>query len=112
MSVGNQYNKGTLDNQLTSLATQLRDVMDQIRKLQAPVLAGGQAFLVNNGYTTTANPENPGSQSDAQFAQNLWGYLNTLQGIYYGLVQQGGTGGTGASDFNFDSALSAVWGGQ
>jgi len=30
-----------------------------------------------------------------------------LAGVYYGTVQQGGTGGTGAVLFNFDNALAA-----
>lgn len=33
------------------------------------------------------------------------GYLSTLAGIFYGTVQQGGTGGTGATTFDFDDAL-------
>jgi len=40
------------------------------------------------------------------------GYMNTIAGCYYGTVQQGGSGGTGATEFNFNNALSVLWGGQ
>ena len=43
--------------------------------------------------------------SDALYKANLMG--GNLAGVYYGTVQQGGTGGTGAVLFNFDNALAA-----
>jgi hypothetical protein len=43
--------------------------------------------------------------------QTMVGYMNTLGQVYLGQVQQGGSGGSGATLFNFNDALSALWGG-
>lgn len=44
--------------------------------------------------------------------QTMVGYMNTLAQIYLGQVQQGGSGGSGATMFDFNDALSSLWGGQ
>jgi hypothetical protein len=72
----------------------------------------GLAYLESIGYSGTANPDNPGGVSNAALALSMISYLNTNAGVYFGTVQQGGTGGTGAILFNFGQELSQVWGGQ
>ena len=70
------------------------------------------AALTAIGYSNAPDPANPGGVSDAALAAQYLGYMSTLGGIYYGVVQQGGTGGTGATTFNFDNALSPLWAGR
>lgn len=101
MAVGNQSTVATVDNILSTLAVQLREVCDNIRK-QATYLNGlGLSGLETIGF----------AQPDAQAVLNNMGYLSTVAGCYYGTVQQGGSGGTGATLFNFDNALSGLWAG-
>jgi hypothetical protein len=103
-----------MNNIITSLAVHLRDVMQDILQLNLSVngQAQGLAYLTAIGYSNAANPANPNNKSDAQLALDTIAYLNTVAGCYFGTVQQGGTGGTGASVFNFNQQLAAVWGGQ
>jgi len=103
-----------MDQTLSSIATQYRNLCQTMRDLSTQVngQAAGLAYLEGLGYTNTANPLNPGGISDAQYALNVVNYLSTLAGVYYGTVQQGGTGGTGAIDFNFDNAFSPLWANQ
>ena len=114
MSVGNQSTKASVDQTLSSVAVQLRNVMQMIDNLNTQVNGGGAglAYLQGIGYGNTSNPGNPGSQSDAAYAETIIGYMNTVKGVYEGTVQQGGSGGTGASTFDFDTALAPLWAGQ
>ena len=114
MPVGAIIGSGQIDNIITALAVQLRDVMRHISDLNLTVNGAGTglAYLQSIGYSNTANPANPGGVSDAALALSVIAYLNTVAGCYFGTVQQGGTGGTGASVFNFNQQLAAVWGGQ
>lgn len=111
MSVGLQFNKDQVDSKLTSLAVQMRNVMTYVGYLNTQVngQGNGLAVLEAAGYSADANPDNPGSQSDAAYALQKLAYLNTVAGVYYGTVQQGGAGGTGAAEFDFDNALSTLW---
>jgi hypothetical protein len=102
MTVGETLTQAQVNNLLTQLALQVRNVMDQIRMQQTPVLNMGQTGLEGLGYSST----------DATTVLTLFGYLASLSQIYYGQLQQGGTGGTGAIEFDFDNALSAVWAGM
>lgn len=72
----------------------------------------GHGYLVSIGYSDTPNNKNPGGVSDAVYAQTLVAYFSQVAGVYYGTVQSGGTGGTGAINFNINSALSGTWNGQ
>jgi hypothetical protein len=114
MPVGATIGSGQVDNIITNLAVNLRNIMRQISDLNLAVngQAQGLAYLTAIGYSNTANPANPNNKSDAQLALDTIAYLNTVAGCYFGTVQQGGTGGTGASTFNFNQQLAAVWGGQ
>jgi len=111
-AAGNQPTMQTVLDNLTGLALNLRNTNDATRMRMSEISTMGVAGLVKLGFGSAPNPDNPGGVSDAQYIFNLYGYLNTNAGVYYGTVQQGGTGGTGASTFNFDSALSAVWAGK
>jgi len=114
MPVGAVIGSGQVDNIITNLAVNLRNIMRQISDLNLAVNGGGAglAYLQSVGYSGASNPANPGSVSDAALALSTIAYMNTVAGCYFGTVQQGGTGGTGASTFNFNQQLAAVWGGQ
>lgn len=106
MSVGVQTSNVGIDQSLTDLAVGVRNVMAKIARLNTLVTNGvvGDALttLEGMGYNPT----------DAARALALIGFLNTVSGVYFGSVQQGGAGGTGASVFDFDNALSVLWAGQ
>lgn len=112
MSVGNQLSKAYVDQLLSDNAVMLRAMAARAQNLMTMVNAGGDlhAALVALGFDATPNPENPGGVSDADAATAYIGYMNTLAGIYYGTVQQGGDGGTGAEKFNFHQAFAPLWG--
>lgn len=114
MSVGNQLDKETVDSTLTQLAVGYRELASKAMRLQVMIEGHGdpQTVLESIGYDATANTANPGEQSDAAWAQQCIDYLYTLAGVYHGTVQQGGSGGTGASTFDFHNALSLLWGDQ
>ena len=107
MPVGSAIGSGQVDDIITALAVRLRDTMRQISNLNLAVngQGAGLAYLESIGYSGTANPANPGNVSDAQLAQNMISYLNTVAGVYFGTATQ-------ASEFNFDQQLSEVWAGQ
>lgn len=107
MSVGPVITKGVIDTSLGNLAVQSMQLMQQIANLNKLVTGGGDglAYLESLGYSSAANPDNPGDASDAQYALNLVGYLNTQAGVYYGTLTQ-------ASEFDFDNALASLRGGQ
>jgi hypothetical protein len=105
--VGSIIGSGQVNNVITSLAVNLRDVMRQIYNLNLAVngQAAGLAYLESIGYGSAANPANPGGISDAAYALNMIGYLNTVAAVYFGTATQ-------ASEFSFDSELSQMWAGQ
>ena len=107
MPVGASIGSSQVDNIMSALAVQVRDVMRQIYNLNLAVngQAQGLAYLVSIGYSGTANPANPGNVSDAQLALNMISYLNTIAGVYFGTATQGTT-------FNFDNQLSMLWAGR
>ncbi len=104
MTVGSQPNSATIDNQLTNYALQLRNLMQSISNL---------SMEVNANNTGVANMEAVGySSQDAATVLQVVGYMNTIAGVYFGTVQAGGNGGTGAIDFNYNSGLSSLWNGS
>lgn len=104
MSVGTQPDAASISNQLTQYALQMRDIMQAVSNLSTQVNGGGNGLATLEGYGYSA--------ADASSAQQLIAYMNTVAGCYFGTVQQGGTGGTGASLFNFNQALAGLWNGQ
>lgn len=107
MSVGSSIGSDQISNVITSLSVNLRNIMQQISNLNTAVngQGAGLAYLESIGYTSTANPANPGSISDAQYALNMIAYLNTMAEVYYGTTAQ-------TPAFNFDQELSQMWAGQ
>lgn len=107
MPVGSTIGYTQMDNIITGLAVNLRNVMRQISNLNLSVNGQGQglAYLESIGYPNVSNPANPGGVSDAQLALNIISYLNTVAGVYFGTATQG-------TQFDFDQQLSEVWGGQ
>lgn len=102
MSAGNPVTVQTLNARLGQVAVQMRNVME----------AAADLFKVANGLGTGGLQSVGFSSGDASDFELKSGYLNTQAGVYYGLVQQGGSGGTGATLFNFDNGLSSAWGAQ
>ena len=102
MTVGNQGTEASVNNLLSSLAVQLRGVCDEIRTQQTYITTLGQAGLEAIGFDA----------ADAASVIQMMNYLGNVAGVYYGTVQQGGSGGAGAILFDFDSALSGLWAGQ
>lgn len=107
MPVGASIGSNQMNNIITSLAVQLRDVCRQISNLSLSVngQAQGLAYLQSIGYSNAPNAANPGGVSDAALAQNTISYLNTIAAVYFGTATQSTT-------FNFDQQLSQVWAGQ
>ncbi len=107
MPVGAAIGSSQIDNIITALAVNLRDVMQRISNLNLSVngQCAGLAYLQSIGYSNTANPANPGGISDAAFALSMISYLNTVAGVYFGTAAQ-------TPAYNFNQQLSEVWAGQ
>jgi len=89
-----------LNSQGAQLATQLRTLMHQITVFTDWVAGQGAAGLQNLGFTGP----------DAQAMLTQASHLSTFPLIYSGQLQHGGTGGSGASTFNFADELKALTG--
>jgi hypothetical protein len=106
MTVGNQATLAQVNSQLSALSLSLRNNLQAITNLYEYVNAAGGNTGLSAGFTALGF-----SSPDAATASNLLGYMNTIAGCYNGTVQQGGSGGTGATDFNFGNALAVLWSG-
>lgn len=102
MTVGIPTTAQSLNAQLGQASLAVRNAMERANDLFTCVNNLGTPGLEAAGL----------SAQDAASYQAMAGYLSTLAGVYYGTVQQGGSGGTGASTFNFNNALSVLWGAQ
>ena len=104
MPVGASIGSGQMDNMITSAAVHLRDVAQDISELSLSVNGQGQgmAYLQSLGFGSSANPANPGSVSDAQYALNMISYENTVAAVYFGTAAQ-------TPAFRFDQQLSQLW---
>jgi hypothetical protein len=100
MAIGSQPTVAQLNAQLASVATGLRTTAQQILSLWSYANGLGQAGLVTLGFAA----------ADATAFITAVDNLATVAQVYQGTVQQGGTGGTGASLFNFQTALATVTG--
>ena len=107
MPVGAAVGSSQVDNIMSALAVQLRDVMRQIYNLNLAVngQGAGLAYLTSIGYSNASNPANPGSVSDAALALSMISYLNTVAGVYFGTAAQ-------TPAYNFDQQLSMLWAGR
>jgi len=106
MGVGAVMTSSQYDNTLTSLAVRLRDLAQKVTNLNLEmVTSGGTTWLTSIGYSNTANPANPGSISDAAYADLLIADLYVIAaGIYFGLYTR-----TPAHDYNTE--FSVLWAG-
>lgn len=99
MPVGFPVNAANINNQAGMLAVQLRDWARNVANLYQPVIALGaddaarRTALTALGYTA----------GDAQTILYLVEVLNTVAQVYYGNASQ-------TPPFNFDNALSTLWG--
>lgn len=103
MSFGNQQDPAALNGQLSSMSIQLRQIMQALKNYTE--------WFNQLGITNVETLFSLDS-TDAATVSTLVNYMTALQEIYYGQLQQGGTGGTGAAEFDFDNALAILWGGQ
>lgn len=95
MAVGTGTSQSNVNANLTGYAIQMRNLCDAIRNEQEGIVDLGLAGLEALGF----------SSGDAQTVLNMWSYMNTISGVYYGTATQG-------SEFDFDNALSVLWAGQ
>lgn len=100
MAVGTQPSVGGINSTLTQLALAQRELANDQIELGAYLNGLGTAGLQALGF----------SVPDAATVLQLVNYMTTVAGCYKGTVQQGGTGGTGAILFSFESALTQLWG--
>lgn len=107
MSVGPVITSATVNTALSNFPVQLRDLMQQLANLSISVNSTGDglAYLEQIGFSSSANPDNPGNTSDAQYALDLIGYLDNIAGVYFGTA-------TVATEFNFNNAFAPFWNGQ
>lgn len=94
MAVGNQPQLSAVNAALGNYATNLRDLCRSIANFAEWANSEGQAGLVAIGF----------SSADATTFLNMVSYMNTISGVYFGTATQG-------TQFNFDNALSILWGG-
>jgi hypothetical protein len=100
MAIGTVATQAQLNAQLSSVAMGLRSTAGQIIFLWTYANNLGLAGLEALGF----------SVADATAFLAAADNLATVAQVYQGTVQQGGTGGTGATLFNFQTALAAVTG--
>lgn len=107
MSVGGQAGYATIDTSITNYTVTMRNLMQAISNLSIEINStdNGLAVLEGLGYSSAANPANPGGISDAQYALSLISYLNTMAAIYFGTAAQ-------AAAFDFNNELAPMWAGQ
>lgn len=95
--VGLSTNPSTLNATAGNYALQLRDLLRNISNFAE--WCNGLGGLA--GFETAFGL----SPADAQTMMNMISYMNTVAGVYQGTATQ-------ASEFDFDNALSVLWGGQ
>lgn len=103
MAIGYQTSQVEINNVAGGLAVGLRDLCQQIESFHGKIVSLGDgpdsraAALVTLGFTDA------GGNGDAHKMVYLADVLNTIAAIYYGQAGQ-------SPPFNFDSALSGLWG--
>lgn len=107
MSVGATLSSSQVDNILSNLAVNFRNLSQQAVNLGIEVNGQGQglAFLESTGYSSTPNPVNPGGISDAAWALQLVNYFNTVAGVWFGTATQ-------TPAFNYNVVSAPLWAGQ
>lgn len=105
MTVGNQTNSADVDNKLSDIAVAWRELCQKAANLSTEINGQntGLATLQALGYNL----------QDANDAQRFIAYFNTMAGVYFGTVRQGGDGSAGsATTFDFHNATSVLWAGR
>jgi len=92
---------GSLADQQAAIAGAQADLLAKLNALGADDNARRSAL---QALATGVETDPVTWATDALYKANLMG--GNLAGVYYGTVQQGGTGGTGAVLFDFDNALA------
>lgn len=107
MPVGTQPSKAAMDQTLTSMAVQLRNLAFQAESQWLYVNNGAAGtpiqVLTSIGYDNT-NSNAPGNQSDAAYAAYLLTMFDTLVQIFKGQAAP--------PAYNYESALAPLWAGQ
>lgn len=101
MAIGNQSSTTQVNSQLGNFAVTLHNLMSDLVAYQAWIVSLGQAGLEALGFDS----------EDAADILAEMDYMASVAGCYFGTVQQGGSGGTGAILFDFDNALIGLTGG-
>jgi hypothetical protein len=107
MAVGASISRDQLDNILSNLAVNFRNLAQLAANLSIEVNGQGQglAFLQSVGYSNTPNPANPGGISDAAWALQLVTYFNSLAGVWFGTATQ-------TPAFNYNTVSAPLWAGR
>lgn len=107
MSVGSPLSSSQVDNILTSLAVNFRNLAQQAANLSIEINGQGQGLAVLEalGYSNTANAANPGGISDAAWALQLVNYFSNVSGVWFGTATQ-------SAEFNYNNASAPLWAGQ
>ena len=116
MSVGTQATVQQVNSVLTNLAIQWRELVQTTIEQWAFLNKLGLTGLENlggtgAGFSSAANPANPGGVSDAQYVLTLIDYLATPAQVFQGTQGQA-PAGQAAADFNFQDATTVLWAGQ
>jgi hypothetical protein len=104
LTLGPGISSSQVSTSLSQVSVQLRDTMRTIYNLYTFVNGGGNglAVLEQLGFGSTADDNNPGDISDAQYALNMINYLGSVMNLYYGEATQ-------PTAFDFDTELSILW---
>lgn len=103
MAIGYQTSQAEINSVAGNLAVDMRDLCARIQSFHSKIVSLGDgpdsraAALVTMGFT------DEGGTGDAHLMVYLADVLNTLAAIYYGDAAQ-------PTPFDFDSALSSLWG--
>jgi hypothetical protein len=103
---GYNTDQATINHRLGQVAVSLRDVMLAAQRFQTAIVKLG-ADDTARIQALIADGCSPGDAAQIVTDANL---LGNVAGVYYGQVQQGGSGGTGAVLYNFDDALAHACG--
>jgi hypothetical protein len=95
MAVGSANSVANINNTITQLCVQLRNICNQIRMQNTPITNMGLSGLEALGFDA----------ADAATVLAVFSYLSTVSEVYYGTVTQGTT-------FDFDNELSSYWAGS
>jgi hypothetical protein len=101
MAIGQQTSTGNINQMLTQLAIQWRDLSNQTLQQWAFLNKLGQDGLETLTFTS----------DDATAVLTAIDQMVQPAQVYKGTVQSGGTGGTGAILFNFEDAQTPLWAG-